>query len=71
MKAKPIKLTIRTEAGSPQRSFEVSAVEHMKLAPGMFSISEDGHRYLNKNVHWLWVQYQKGCCGINDRSLTP
>jgi hypothetical protein len=54
-----IKLTIRTELGSPQRAFEVAAVEHMKLSPGLFSISANGKRYLNGNVQWLWVQYQK------------
>lgn len=55
-----VKLLIQTEIGSLQRNFEHYAVEYMNLNPGVFVIYNDGSKYVNKHIQWLWTQYLKG-----------
>ena len=52
-----IKLTMK--AGPMQYEFERICTNELGLNPGIFAISEDGHKYLNRNVNWLWIQYTK------------
>lgn len=44
--------------GDVQRAFERAATSHMGLKAGMFAIDTEKNCYINRNVQWLWVQYQ-------------
>lgn len=50
-------LTITPDPANLQGRFEKIA-RQFGLRPGIMSISDDGKRYLNKNVHWLWCRFQ-------------
>lgn len=60
MNRKPIKLEARTVVFSPQWQFEEIATSQLRLNPGAFAFAEDGSKYLNEHMQWLWLQYQKG-----------
>lgn len=46
--------------GTAQKEFERMAVNYMGLKAGLFAIDLDKNRYINRNIQWLWSQYQKG-----------
>lgn len=48
------------QVGPAQSAFERAATSTMKLNPGMFAINYEQNRYINKNIQWLWTQYQRG-----------
>lgn len=54
-----IKLVIEPEHDSPQFRFENLYRTHFGIFQGVFAFSETMNIYVNRNIHWLWEQFQK------------
>lgn len=61
VKKAPIKLALFGEPEDPrQKEFERAAINELHLKPGVLAVDGAQTRYINPNVQWLWVQFQKG-----------
>lgn len=49
-----------SQVGPLQRKFETAAVRELHLNGGVFAINYEQNRYINRNIQWLWTQFQKG-----------
>lgn len=49
-----------SQVGATQSKFERAATRELHLNAGIFAINYERNRYINRNIQWLWTQFQKG-----------
>lgn len=60
IKKKPIILGMfGAQVTDLQRKFERICTGQLNINAGMFAIHYEQNRYINRNIQWLWMQFQK------------
>lgn len=49
-----------SQVGELQSKFERACTRELHLNAGIFAINYEQNRYINRNIQWLWTQFQKG-----------